>query len=131
MKTLITTYLFIAGSLLAVNTSASDYRIVSDCIMDGDRLIKSLKDLEKENPRLKGLLIDDSQVAEIREAETECAKKTPEEKVALKQKWDNELSARYGLKSLPQSPAHNDGSYSMPDAFRPGGMFNPIHVDVR
>lgn len=130
-KALITS-LFVATSLLCLKASANNYQMIRDCISDGDSYIKVVKDLGKDNPRLIDLLINDSEVAAIREAEAECAKKTPEEKAALKQKWDSEFSAKHGVKTPQQPPAYtgNHNPHSMPDAFSPGGIFNPIHVKV-
>lgn len=49
--------LFIVGGILSTNLSANDYRLISDCITDGDSFIKSAKNIETDNPRLAGLLI--------------------------------------------------------------------------
>lgn len=133
MKALITSLLVIT-SLVSANASADDYETVRDCILDGDRFIKILKDAEKEKPSLGGRLIDDSKVAAIREAEAECAKKTPEEKAALLHKWYLKLSEKYDVPTQqqspqPQRPPANTGSYD--HYFSPGGMFNPIQIEVR
>lgn len=120
--------LFIVGGILSTNLSANDYRLISDCITDGDSFIKSAKNIEADNPRLAGLLINDVEITSIREAEAECAKKTPEEKAELKQKWDNEFYAKYGVKP-PQQPSASSGSFD--HYFSPGGLFNPIHVEIR
>ncbi|OGS96966.1 MAG: hypothetical protein A3H31_10940 [Gallionellales bacterium RIFCSPLOWO2_02_FULL_57_47] len=113
---------------------ADDYQAVRDCVIDGDRFIKIFEDAEKATPSLGGRLLDDSKIAAIREAEAECAKRTPEEKAALMHKWHLKLSEKYGAptqQQAPQSqrPPANTGSYD--HYFSPGGMFNPIQVEVR
>jgi hypothetical protein len=115
------------------HSSADDYQAVRECIIDGDRFIKIFKDAERETPRLAGRLLDDSKVAAIREAEAECAKRTPEEKAELMHKWYLKLSEKYGgptqqQSPQPQRPPANTGSYE--HYFSPGGIFNPIQVEV-
>lgn len=114
--------------------TADDYQAVRDCIIDGDRFIKIFKDADRETPRLAGRLIDDSKVAAIREAEAECTKRTPEEKANLMRKWHLKLSEKYGAPTQqqvpqPQGAPANTGSFD--HYFGPGGMFNPIQVEVR
>ena len=122
--------LFLSSSALhATSGSANDYRQISDCIITGDKYIEIAKNLEKENPRLSGLLITDADIHNIRAAEVECAKKSPDEKAALKKEWENEISARYGIAMPPNSPPSSTNSFD--HYFSPGGLFNPIHVDVR
>jgi len=128
MKTFII-FLFVSCSIVPLNVLASDYQMVSDCIADGDTFIKLRKNIEEISPGLRGRLINDSEIAAIREAEAECAKKTPEEKIALKQNWDREFSEKYGIK-MPQHPSIETGTGSYDHYFSPGGMFNPIHVKV-
>lgn len=126
MKPLITSLCF-ATSLIAVNASANDYEMVRNCVIDGDRYIKTQKDLVgKLRPEIRSSVFDDSEIPAIRQAEAECAKKTPEERTALKDKWHREFAEKHGVKLPQQPPTYPGGA----DVFSPGSLFNPIHVQV-
>lgn len=123
--------LLVTGSVMHTSDgSANDYRLISDCITNGDRYIEIAKNLEKENPHLSGLLITDSEISAIRAAEVECSKRSPDEKVELKRKWQREIAARYGVETPPDAPPPPNTN-SFDHYFGPGGLFNPIHVEVR
>lgn len=123
--------LLVTGSVMHIASgSANDYRQISDCITTGDHYIEIAKNLEKENPRLSGLLITDSEISAVRAAEEECTKRSADEKAVLKRKWQKEIAVRYGVETPPDAaPPSNTNSFD--HYFGPGGLFNPIHVEVR
>lgn len=126
MKALITS-LCVATILISANASANEYEMVRNCVIDADRYIKMQRDMiEKLRPEIRSSVFDDSEIPAIREAEAECTKKTPEERVALKAKWHREFSDKHGLKQPQQPPSSTGGA----GAFSPGSLFNPIHVQV-
>lgn len=122
--------LLLSGSALhTTNGYANDYRLISDCITTGDRYIETAKKIESETPPLRGLLITDTEISAIHAAEEECAKKSADEKAALKKKWQTEIAVRYGLEMPPDQPPSSTTNFD--HYFGPGGLFNPIHVEVR
>lgn len=122
--------LLLSGSALhTANGYANDYRLISDCITTGDRYIETAKKIESETPRLRGLLVTDTEISAIQAAEEECAKKSADEKAALKKKWQTGVATRYGLEMPPNPPPSSTTGFD--HYFAPGGLFNPIHVEIR
>lgn len=100
--------LFCFFSLMSFHASATDiaipniHTLISECKADGNNVLRMWQEIEESTGR-KGILVNDDSVAEIRKAQAECAARPPAER--------------------PESG-------EMPPSMQPGGILNPIYIQV-
>lgn len=87
----------------------SYYQLVYYCQLDGNAFIEFIRIIEEMNPCLNGYLTDDSKISAIHKADAQCEK---------------------AKVSASMQPAQPQTSTRGSDIFRPGSLFNPIHVIV-